>query len=192
MEPWNTPPSGTVLFQDDFSDQSSNWLPTVADAGLAGYFDGTLRFLVYQPEVDIWSTPGLNFEDARIEVNVTRLAGPEENRMGVICRYQGPRDFYFFVISSDGYYGVGKVTQNVVSLIGQEQMQYSAAIQTGGATNHLQADCVGQTMTFYVNNLPVALVKDSDHQNGDVGLLAGTFKGVNVDVTFDNFMVIKP
>ncbi len=193
IEQWNAPPSGTVLFQDGFSDQAGNWQTTAdSEAGLATYDAGVFRFLVSRQNVDIWSTPGLDFEDVRIEVDAAHFGGPLENRMGLICRYQGPRDFYFFVISSDGYYAVGKVTQDVLSLLGQEQMQYSAAITTGMAINHLRADCVGDTLTFYVNNFPVALVHDSDHPGGDVGLLAGAFDQAGVDVIFDRFMVIRP
>jgi hypothetical protein len=189
---WNTPSSGSVLFQDNFSNPSNRWLTTLSEVGLAGVYRGAFRFVVNVPNVNIWTTPGVNFGDVRLETDAAQLGGPEENRMGLVCRYQGPGDFYFFVISSDGYYAVGKVTQDAVSLLGQEQMQYSAAITTGMAINHLRADCVGETLTFYVNYFPVALVQDSDHPRGDVGLLAGTFEQTGVDVIFDNFVVLKP
>lgn len=188
----NTPPSGSVLFQDDFSSPTGRWQMTLEDVGLAGAYKGTFRFLVKAPEVQIWSTPGLEFASARLEVDVARFGGPEENRMGLICRYRDPENYYFFIISGDGYYAVGKVTQGKPVLLGQEQMQYSAAIQTGWAINHLRADCVGNTLTFYVNYLPVALVHDDDHTTGDVGLLAGTFEQTGVDVIFDNFIVLQP
>jgi hypothetical protein len=191
-ERWNAPPSGSVLFQDDFSNAAGRWQVTLGDVGLAGAYKGTFRFVVRAPETQIWSTPGLDFASARLEVDAARFGGPEENRMGLICRYRSPEDYYFFIISADGYYAIGKVTGGTPALIGQEQMQYSSAIQTGWAINHLRADCIGDTLTFYVNYLPVALVHDGDHTVGDVGLVAGSFEQTGVDVIFDNFIVLQP
>lgn len=186
------PPSGSVLFQDDFSASVAHWRTTLSEVGLAGMYKGVFRIVVKAPQVQIWSTPGLELTAVRLEVDAARFGGPEENRMGLVCRYRGAADYYFFIISSDGYYAVGKVTQGVPLLLGQEQMQYSAAIRTGWAINHLRADCVGDTLTFYVNYLPVALVHDGDHAGGDVGLLAGAFEQTGVDVIFDNFVVFQP
>lgn len=189
---WETPPSGSILFEENFSQPSSRWKTTLEDVGLAGIYKGTFRILVRAPGVQIWSTPGLQFDSVRIEVDAARFGGPAENRMGLICRYAGPGDYYFFIISSDGYYAVGKLTGGQVSLLGQEQMQYSSAIHTGFDINHLRADCTGETLTFYVNHLPVALAQDKDHATGDVGLLAGAFEQTGVDVIFDNFIVLQP
>lgn len=187
-----TPPAGSTLFREEFSDPSTRWKTTLDEVGLAGVYKGTFRIVVKAPEVQIWSTPGLQLDSARIEVDAARFGGPEENRIGLICRYAGPGDYYFFIISSDGYYAIGKITGGQSTLLGQEQMQYSPAIRTGFNINHLRADCVGETLTFYVNHFPVALVQDKDHASGDVGLLAGAFEQTGVDIIFDNFTVIQP
>ena len=140
--------------------------------------------------MNYWSTPGKFFGDVRVEADVTKLNGPDENRAGLICRYQGG-DHYFFIISSDGFYGIGKFIGGQVILLGQESMVPSDVIQADGI-NHLRADCVGNTLTFYVNFTQVASVQDSDFPNGDVGLLAGAFNEPGVDVMFQNFVVIQP
>jgi len=58
--------------------------------------------------------------------------------------------------------------------------------------NHLRADCIGNTLTLYVNFNEVASVQDSDFATGDVGVLAGAFAEAGVDVLFQNFVVIQP
>jgi hypothetical protein len=125
-----------------------------------------------------------------VEADVFRLNGADENRTGLMCRYQNG-DYYFFIISNDGYYGIGKYIGGQVLLLGQTSMQPSESIEKE-AVNHLRADCIGDTLTFYVNFNQVAAVKDTDFPNGDVGMLAGAFAEPGVDVLFDHFMVIQP
>lgn len=154
------------------------------------YDGGGYRMLVQQPDFNLWSTPNKNFGDVRLEADVFRLSGPDENRQGLMCRYQHG-DYYFFIISNDGYYAIGKFIGGQTLLLGQEAMQSSELIQKQ-AVNHLRADCIGNKLTFYINYDQVASTQDPDFKNGDVGLLAGAFTKPGVDVLFDHFVVIQP
>jgi hypothetical protein len=196
--PSNTPiletpakPSGTVLFQDDFSKPTTGWDRLQATEGIMDYDGGGYRMLVNSLQMNFWSTPRLDLSDARIEVDSGKLAGPDENRIGLVCRFNGT-DYYFFLISSDGFYGIGVFTGGKGVLLGQNEMQASSNIKVGLAVNHLRADCVGNTLTFYVNGFQVAQAQDATLAKGDVGLLAGTFGTPGVDVVFDNFVVLQP
>ena len=182
--------SGAVLYQEEFEKNTTGWARVSNDNGIMDYDGGGYRMLVRQPKLNVWSTPSKNFGDVRVEVDVIRLNGPEENRMGLMCRYQHG-NYYFFMISNDGYYGIGKFIGDHAILLGQEQMQASDAIQKD-TNNHLRADCIGGTLTFYINFKQVATVVDSDLVTGDVGLLAGTFSAPGADVMFDHFVVIQP
>lgn len=182
--------SGDILYQELFSDNTSGWDRAINDGGIMDYDSGGYRFLIRQPKLNYWSTPGKLFGDVRVEADVTRLNGPDENRAGLICRYQGG-DYYFFIISTDGFYGIGKFIGGQAILLGQESMLQSELIMAG-EMNHLRADCVGNTLTFYVNFTQVASVQDNDFPTGDVGILAGAFNEPDVDVLFQNFVVIQP
>jgi hypothetical protein len=182
--------SGDVLYKEEFEDNTTGWARVANDNGIMDYDGGGYRILVRQPKFNFWSIPEKNFTDVRVEVDVIRLNGPDENRMGVMCRYQNG-DYYFFVISNDGYYVIGKFLGGMTLLLGQSEMQASEAIQKG-TMNHLRADCVGNKLTFYINFTEVASATDSDLPNGDVGLLAGAFAEPGVDVLFDHFVVIQP
>jgi len=190
------PPSGTVLLQDDFSNPLSGWDRGSKPEGMMDYDGGVFRILVNTPEFMFWSAPGRHFTDVRIEVDTAKLNGADENRAGIICRWDG-KQFYFFLISSDGYFAVGRsVVQKddtvQATLLGQNQMAFSSNIRTGMAVNHLRADCVGNTLTFFINGFPVAQVNDPVLTSGDVGLIAGAFKQGGVDIIFDQFMVLQP
>lgn len=185
------PASGSILFQDDFSDLVSGWDHVSTPGGMMDYDNGVYRFLISTPHFNYWSTPGKTYTDVRIEVDLAKLDGPDSNRAGIVCRLAGEQ-FYFFVVSSDGYYAVGRTNGLESILLGQEQMMMSSNINTGMALNHLRADCVGDQLTFYINGFPVSQVTDATLTGGEVGLLAGTFDEGGVDVIFDQFFVMQP
>ena len=185
------PASGTVLFKDDFSSPASGWDHTKYEEGIMDYDRGGYRMLVDAPGVNFWATPRKDYKDTRVEVDTGKLAGPDENRIGLICRSDGS-NYYFFVMSSDGYYGVGLFQNGTAKLLGQDQMQPSTSIHIGMAFNHLRADCNGTDLAFYVNGFQLADAHDATLTHGDVGLLAGTFKQPGADIMFDNFVVFAP
>ena len=183
--------SGSVLFQDDFTRSSSGWDRFMTAEGTMDYDASGYRMLVNALNTNFWATPHKNFADVRMEVDAGKLGGPDENRIGLICRFTG-NDYYFFLISSDGFYGIGIYTGGQAALLGQSEMQANSNIKTGLAVNHLRADCAGNTLTFYVNGFQAASIQDDRLKSGDIGLLAGTFAQPGVDVIFDNFVALKP
>lgn len=184
--------AGDVLFKDDFSDPSSGWNQISTESGETDYADGTYRIYVNQPNMDIWSQPNLDLTDVRIEVDTFKVGGERDNRFGIICRASEIEQFYTFIISSDGYFGIGKIRGNDYQLIGMDALLRSDVIKKGSAFNHIRADCIGNELTLYVNGTKLAQVEDSDLTSGDVGLIAGTYNNVGADIRFDNFIVYKP
>lgn len=196
--PEEQPPSN-VLFQDDFSDSSSGWDQFSDADGITDYDNGSYRIRIDQPEFTFWANPGLGNSlpsDVRIEVDATKIGGPDFNDFGVICRYSGTGNqasFYEFIISSDGYAGIVLVTdssQQVISTDGQ--LQPFDAIRQGSTSNHITAECIGNLLTLYVNGNVFASVADATLTNGDVGLLASSYDEAGVDILFDNFIVTVP
>jgi hypothetical protein len=182
--------SGDLLYQEGFEDNTTGWARISNDNGIMDYDSGGYRILIKQPKLNMWSTPEKDFGDTRIEADVIKLNGPDENRMGLLCRYQSG-NYYFFIISNDGYYVIGKFIGGLTLLLGQSEMQASETIQKG-MMNHLRADCIGNKLTFYINFSEVASATDTDLPTGDVGVLAGAFSEPGVDVLFDNFVVMQP
>jgi hypothetical protein len=184
-------PSGTVLFKDDFSSRLSGWDQIKYEEGIMDYYSGGYRMHVDAPDLNLWATPHKDYADVRMEVDVGKLDGPDENRIGMICRSDGS-NYYFFMISSDGYYGLGLFQGGKARLLGQDQMLPSTAIRTGLAVNHLRLDCQGTGLAGFANELELARAQDATLQHGDAGLLAGTFKQPGVDIVFDNFVIFAP
>ncbi|HMD88942.1 MAG TPA: hypothetical protein VKF38_07245 [Anaerolineaceae bacterium] len=187
-----TTSAGVVLYQDDFSNPSSGWDTWNQNGSLVAYQDGGLRILVNEIQYDYWSRPGVYFNDSRAEVDARKLAGPDDNDFGIQCRYRDQNNYYAFLISSDGYFGIVKVKDGKYAIISGTSLQFSDAIQKGQASNHLRAECIGQNLTLAVNGQKLAEAQDADFSSGEIGLTAGAYNTPGVDVRFDHFVVYKP
>ena len=185
-----------VLFQDDFSDVTSGWDRNDWDNGFTDYVDGAYQVKVKVENYDVWANPSQYFEgDVSVEVDATKVGGDLDDNYGLMCRYSGPNsspNFYFFYISSDGYAVIGKEIDGSATYLSSEQMEYTEAINQGYSSNHLQADCIGSSLAFYVNGTLVATTSDSSLSSGDIGLIGGTFSISNATFSFDNILVTRP
>ncbi len=182
-----------VIFSDDFSDPNSGWDRADEADYFTDYYNGTYRIIVNSDMSDSWANPDDNlFSDTIIEVDATKNAGPDDNDFGLICRYQGVDQFYYAVISSDGFYGINKVTSASSELLGLSDLLPSELINKGEATNHIRFDCIGDVLTLYVNGQQIDRQTDSTYTSGNVGLIAGTYDTAGTDILFDNFYVIRP
>jgi hypothetical protein len=187
------PKNGNIILIDDFSSNINNWNVWENEAGSAvSYFQQGLVFIVNIPQYDYISIPNGTFSDVRIEATVNKLTGPDDNDFGIICRYQNEKNYYGFIISSDGYYGIIKVKDGKYDLLNSKNLQFSPMIQTGNEYNHLRMDCIGNKISSYVNETKLAEVTDPDFLNGRVGLMAGSFSNPGVAILFDNFLVLEP
>jgi hypothetical protein len=181
-----------VLFRDDFSYPTGGWETYQDSLRLAGYQSGEFRLWLNVSHFQTWSVLGLNFSDVQVHSRARKLGGSDDNLFGVICRYWDPANYYAFVISSDGYYGIYKMMSGELSLIDQQHMDFSEIIHRGGGENTLFALCQGDQLAFFVNERLLIQVEDTAFQNGDVGLIVGNFSEPGVDILFDDFIVVKP
>ncbi len=184
--------SSNVLFQDDFSDTGSGWDQMSSDNATTDYQDGVYRIYVSDTNSDYWANPGLSLGDVRVEVEASKVGGPDDNDLGVICRYQDTQNFYFGLISNDGFAGIGKIKGGDQQLLSGDQLQPADSIHQGNSKNTLRLDCVGNALTLLVNGTQEITVTDADFTTGDVGLMAGTYDTPGTDIHFDNFVVRAP
>lgn len=196
--PTPTPlPPGGVILQDDFSDVNSGWDRHVGSEITTDYTDGRYVITVEQVNVDAWGLAGLDLNDMQITAEAAYVDGPLDNAFGVVCRYSRVNDqnnFYFFLVSSDGYYAMGKVVQDERTFLNPARDFEPLNALTGdpAALINLQATCQGRTLQFTVNGTPVGGFEDDALTHGDVGLIAGTFNEVGIQIAFDNVRVTQP
>jgi hypothetical protein len=183
---------GEVLFQDDFSRSDSGWDRYADEAYSADYADDSYHIQVQSSNMLAWSLPHVDFEDVLIRVDAIRVDGPLNNVYGVICRYLDFENFYFFLISSDGYAGIGRYASGEKELLHHETLLPVGAIKPFEEHNLIQAACVHDSLTLWVNGEIVAEAQVEDISHGDVGLIVGTYEQGAVEIQFDNFSTLMP
>lgn len=190
---WHLPKeSGAILFQDDFSSPSSGWSRYQDQVYFSDYHNGSYRISISQPNVEIWALPGLNLSDVMIDVKVTKISGPDNNSFGVLCRYRNPGDFYFFIISSDGYGGIGYYHQGQREMLSGQPLLPNDAVIQGNGTNALRIECHGPRLALYANGQLIHEVQSSLLETGDVGVFAGTYDQGGTELLFNDFLVRNP
>lgn len=194
VDPTTSPPvQNDTLFSDDFSNSNSGWDQITEDYKITDYANGGYRMWLSETQYDIWANPSEYFSGpVSVEVDVQKVAGPDDNDFGIICNYQDLDNFYVGLVSSDGYAVIMKRLDSNAEYISSEKMLAVDGIKPGSATNHIRFDCNNGDLTLYANGNQVAYVYDNSFTSGNVGLQVGTFDEGGVDFLFDNFVVTKP
>ncbi len=178
--------SGREIFRDDFSSSRSGW-PSGGDQDYrVGYAAGAYSIQVKSEKILAWATHDTQFTDGEITVEAWVVDSVGDGEYGVICRYQDADNFYFFLISEDGYFSIQKFEKN------KQQILFDWERLTGldpARPNHITAICVGNELQLAVNDYILATVYDDSFQSGYIGLIAGTFSTPGLRVTFDNLVV---
>lgn len=185
-------PTGAIIFTDDFSNVPNGWGISESSAAAVNYEREGLRILVGQSNTDAWSLAGKRFADAHLEVTAVKQDGPENNLIGLVCRYQDRGHFYLLFISSDGYYGIARYSEDSYTMIGADQLQYASVILREKQEYRLKADCDGDRLTLFVDDWRLQSVQDEAYSEGDVGVFAGVYAEPGVDILFDDFLVSQP
>lgn len=184
--------SGSILFQDTFTSSQSGWDQYSDATYRADYVADAYRISVFDADTEAWSIPRLAFSDVIIDVNARKVDGPDDNVYGVLCRYEDPDNFYFFLISSDGYAGIGVYESGERRLLSGDSMLPSDFINLGEGLNALRIECVGDKLSLSVNGHLINEFHGASEVKGDVGLIAGTYDFSGVEIEFDDFIIAKP
>ncbi|MGD2162531.1 MAG: hypothetical protein PVI81_00845 [Anaerolineales bacterium] len=184
--------SGQVLFQDDFAINTSGWDRYRDSVYEANYNQGSYLIKVNSADTMAWSLPDLSYSDVVLRVQAWRSGGPEDNLYGLICRYQDADNFIFFVLSSDGYMGIGRYLDGDRELLTDESLLPFEGIRPNENINLIEAYCVGENLTLTINGEQAAQAQTDWLIAGDVGLLAGTYSEPDVEIRFDNFSMLQP
>ncbi|MEO8357459.1 MAG: protein kinase [Chloroflexota bacterium] len=180
-----------VLFSDDFSNPLSGW-PTIQNArGGYSYQPDGYHIVVDEPGAVLWAKTSQEYQDISLYVDSRPLTAGKNGYYGLICRIQDDQSFYYFAIQGNGNYTMGKYKDSEFLSFFSEGWKQSDAINQG-QINHLQADCVADTLRFIVNNALIGEARDTDLTSGYGGLLAASLDSQRFEALFNNFLITEP
>jgi len=185
-------PEVEVLFTDDFSDPDSGWGTGDDEISSVDYENDQFVIRMKQGGWRSWGNANGDFSNVRIEVTASKT-GAADVSFGIICNYTDEDNYYYAGAGADGYYGIfRKQSGESVALTDATNNEWieSDQIAKEQASYRLALECADETLTLYVDEVPIASVLDSEFDQGEVGLFANTFdEGGPADVFFDDFVV---
>jgi len=185
--------SGWIFFSDDFSNPPNGWGTMGREGGEVLFEYEGLVLKVITPNSLIWSINQPRYSDSRVDVAAVLLDGPVNDNFGVICRFVDNENFYGFLVTHDGYYGIFKMLNGQMMMTNDKtNLDFSEVIRQGGVVNHITAECSGEMLKLTVNDTLLAEIQDNSFNEGQAGLIAGAYENAGVKVLFDNFNVTQP
>lgn len=185
--------SGWTFFSDDFTTPPNGWGTMGREGGEILFEYEGLVLKVVTPNSLLWSVNQPRYRDSRIDVDAVLLDGPVNDNFGVICRFIDNQNFYGFLVTHDGYYGIFKMQNGEMVMTNDKtNLDFSEVIRQGGVVNHITAECTGHILSLTVNDTLLAEIQDTSFSEGQVGLIAGAYENAGVKVLFDNFKVTQP
>ena len=188
-------PFSKVLFQDNFGDPTSGWDRGTFDQNVVDYAPGGYHVLLGKDSSgeSVWVRDG--FGDLSISANAKQTAGPLDSWMGVLCRARKDVGAYGFEVSASGRYEIVKYRYSAQGSHGSplERGDLSFAPRSDGP-NQLRADCIGSSLTLWLNGRAVTTFKDGEFTTGGVGVIVetGASGKAGADILFSNYVVMGP
>ncbi len=137
------------IFRDDFSSSCSGWSCGGDQDYQLGYTTGVYSIRVKSKNIPTWAIHETQFTDGEITVEAREMDSVGNGEYSIICRCQDADNFYFFLISEDGYFSIQKFEDK------EQQFLFDWEHLTGldpAGTNRITAICVGNKQQLPVND----------------------------------------
>ncbi len=179
-----------TLIDDNFSNQTA-WATQTGDDFGFGYLDDGYTIYINLLNAAIWSIRGpTDLGDVRVETTARRFSGPVDGYYGVICRHLDEDNYYAFMISDTGGFGIASMVNGEFTFI--TETQDTRNIIRPNETNRVSAECVGSRLTLFVNDVEMLSINDTTHQNGSAGLVAKTRLSPGFQALYSTFRLATP
>lgn len=181
---------GDIIAEYHFDTPSTSWdtfrLPD--DAAFFSVTDGALSGAVLGDRGYIWSLNQSTYEDISIKATLQQTRGIEGNGFGVMCRADENGNGYYFVLSSAGQFAILKAVPETPDPIQLVKWQGSGAVKKGDGMNAIEAICLDDYLSFTVNGVFIAEVRDTTFASGKTGVVLGAVKET-AGVRFDDIIL---
>ncbi len=192
--PHPTPsPTASVLFSDNFSDNSQNW--DVGIEGKSGSTIGSGKLTLTNANHKLLLEPlpsKDDYDDVAVSATVTLLEGDENDSVGLYFRANGSQGYYIDIYG-DNSFDIVKATVDATQkthITYLAASQHSAALHAEGQMNDVKVIMKADTIILLVNDTIVKSVQDSTFSSGKILLFVENGdSSTGVTATFDTIAV---
>lgn len=187
-----------VLFQDDFSSVETSvqngWDFAPQESTRYVWSPNQITFSGSEANKGLENVLDGKYQDFAIETEAELTQGASA-WLGLVFRYNqnaDTADYYDLSVRSDGQYTLWLVQNGAGVDPALIPIEASNAIHPGRQRNTLGVIAEGDTISIYINRVPVKTIRDNHNQgSGSVGVYAGTRTDPAM-VTFHRFTVLTP
>lgn len=186
--PATSPKNKSLLYFEDFSDDSSGW--EVEDDSMSQYYyqDGEYYIEALASDYFYYIVSSESYEDGVLTIDVRNISGDTEFASSmVVWRYQDDNNFYSLTIFGDGKFSILSFKEGDYNLI--KIPTASSSIKTNGETNKVAISFTGATSDIFFNDQFVFSFNDPSIMSGNVGMGVSPSAESGVKAAFDNLSV---
>ncbi|MBN1265416.1 MAG: hypothetical protein JXA25_07980 [Anaerolineales bacterium] len=176
---------GTLLFQDDF-EGSTGWSLSQDQLGAASISDDKLTLVASRPKVfRIAASPAAAPENFFIQISAYAELCRPGDVYGIVFRYSSDQEHLRFLMNCSGAASVTSVQQGRSFTLVPETDTY-AALSGQRIPNTMGIIARGSIYTFYINQIEVFQVKETQLLGTGFGVIVRTDENDLATVSFDN------
>lgn len=183
----------SLLYQDDFTNPSTNWPEKKFDNYFIGYHEPEYYHVeLTSPnfKTTVFEPTKQSFDDFTVELQAltasAKTAPKGDFRYGLAVRRSGDQ-YYAFTISprSQKWY-VLKSSPDGLSTLAEGTIDN---VHEADEDDTLRVDARGADFLFHINDQLVSQVTDSDYSSGEIGFYVESFDSPNTHIHFDKLIV---
>jgi len=175
-----------VIFHDDYSTHNSIWRQYKKNANGSQITNGVYKISSTDNDALRWFGAQLfiNYKkNFSIEAKMKQTAGPTNQGYGIMWGSKGWEYSYYFIVSSSGYYNVGKYYNSTFREI--KTWTASDAINGMNEYNTLKIEKTDRSIVFYINNKAVFTSRFAPFY----GQMQGFYLQSDIDVSVDHMTI---
>lgn len=176
-----------LIFSDDFN-TIGGWIPGSTENYVYGYAEDAYQFTIRIPGLSLWNVRSQAYPNTREEIEILGFEGSQDGFFGLICRWQRPNVYYMFTLANSGQITISKNFYGEISDLATKNISVSDL----GFPIKLRADCSENGLWLYVNDEVQLYAIDTDLDEGQYGIIAGSGEQPPFSVSVDNFKLFVP
>jgi Bacterial SH3 domain len=189
-EPVSNP---NVLYQDNFTNPTTNWPQDEFDNYFIGYHEPEwyhIEITSPHQKVTVFAPDKKSYSDTTIELQVftnsKKTAATGDFRYGLAFRRAGDQ-YYAFTVSprSKKWYVLKSSPSGLETL----QEGTDDSIHEQDVDDTLRVDAQGANFFFHINDHLVGQVTDPDYAGGEIGLYAESFDATDIHIHYDTLTI---